>query len=109
MKFITTEADIKNYALECAKSIVIRTYDNGNSKDTRRKTTKKEAEILYSLISGALISVKFHSGSNDEKGHKQTLQHAADTAEFISHGLIPDANGYDSVYTPIKSFIWYEE
>ncbi len=108
MKFITTETEIKDYATECAKSIVIRTYENGNSKDTRRKTTKKELEIFYSLIFGALISVMFHSGNNDERGHKQTVQMAADTAEFISHGLLPSVNGYDSVYLPIKSFVWTE-
>lgn len=108
MKFIITEADIKEYATECSKTIVIRTYSNGSSKDTRRKTTKKEAEILYSLISGALLSIRFHDGSNDARGHKQTVQTAADTAEFISHGLLPSANGYDSVYLPIKSFVWTE-
>ncbi len=108
MKFITTENNIKDYAMECAKTIVIRTYENGSSKDTRRKTTGKEEKILSNIIAGALYTVLFYSGSNDERVHKQTLQHAADTAEFISHGLLPSANGYDSVYLPIKSFVWTE-
>ncbi len=108
MKFIATEKDIVLYAIKCAKTIVVRTYENGSSKDTRRKTTGGEEEILSNLIAGALYTVLHYSGNNDERGHKQTIQMAADTAEFISHGLLPSANGYDSVYLPIKSFVWTE-
>ncbi len=110
MKFITTEKDIVLYAIKCSKTIVIRTEDeNGNSNDTQRKTTGREEEILSNLIAGALYTVLHYSGNNDARGHKQTVQIAADTAEFISHGLLPSANGYDSVYLPIKSFVWNEE
>lgn len=73
MKFITTEKDIVLYAIKCAETIVIRTYEDGSSIDTRRQTTQKESEILANLIAGALYTVLYHSGNNNLEEHRQTI------------------------------------
>ncbi len=109
MKFLDTEDDIKGYAEKISESIVIRTYDNGNSKDTRRPATPEESRTIAGIVSGALLSVKWGSAERDVKQHEKALQQAADTAEFIAHSFLPDANSYDTVYRPIKEFSWQEE
>lgn len=96
---IYTEAEAKEYAETAAKTITIRTYDNGSSIDTVRETTKKEKEILTNIIYGALCTIRWH------KLDKNGVQVAKDTAEFIGDLMIPNMNGYDSVYNKIGKFV----
>ena len=86
-----TEQELREYARENAKTIIIRSYVEGSSRDTERRSTKKERLIIESIIFGALVAIR-------NGAEKQT---AKDTAEFISHGLLPDVNGYDTIYNRI--------
>ena len=90
------EQELKEYAVEQSRTIVIRTYNGGNSSDVKRVTTEKERDIILSVIFGALLAIR----NNCEE------QCAADTAEFIGKLLLPGMNGYDTVYCRIKEFPW---
>ena len=58
MKNITGQ-ELKAFANEKAKTIVIRTYDkDGNSNDERRATTEPERKIIYTIIYGALLAIR---------------------------------------------------
>lgn len=98
-KKIYTEQEAKEYAESASNTITIRTYDNGSSDVTTRKSTKKEKEILTNIIFGALLAIKNHNLGGI------AVQSAKDTAEFTADLMIPHINGYLSVYNKIGDFI----
>ncbi len=123
MKITNTEKDIEKYAESVSQTVTIRTYyrrgyngehipdeNGGNSEDTTRASTPEEAKIIAGIIAGALESIKWHSGSCRTAGDfTQVIQHAADTAEFITLNLLPSVNTFDSIYRHIKAYKWIEE
>lgn len=98
-KKIYTEQEAKEYAESVSDTLTIRTYDNGSSNDTTRKSTKKEKEILTNIIFGALLAIKNHHLGGI------AVQAAKDTAEFTVDLMIPNINGYLSVYNKIGDFV----
>ena len=94
-----TEQEAKEYAQEESKTIVIRTYDNGNSNDERRKTSKPERKIIESIIYGGLLAIR--EGQKTEK----EIQAIVDSCEFIAKIQLPEMNGYDTIYIPMKEYI----
>ena len=88
-----TEPELRRYASENAKTLVIRTYEDGDSKDTRRKSTKKEQGIIAAIIFGGLLGLRMN-GSD----HHSILA----TCEFIAMTQCPQMNTYDTIYQPIK-------
>lgn len=104
---------------EISKTIVIRDYVRGNSRDIRRKTTKIEKNIIYNIAIAALDSINFIASG--EKSMYDTKTHAIlNTAEFMFMRFIEDvlpinseahANSYDSIYNPIAKVVreWEEE
>lgn len=100
---ITTD-ELKDYAAESARSIVIRHIVNGNSDDCRRDTTPEEAKTIERIIYGALLNIR--SGRD--------IQATASAAEFIGMQFLPGAGGaydephtntYDTIYLPIKKWV----
>ena len=95
-----TEQELREYAEKQAETIVIRTYDEGNSNDVRRASTEAEKRILSSIIYGGLLAIR--SGA-DEKS-------VADACEYIGNiqmrnvVTVGEMNGYDSIYRPIRDF-----
>lgn len=87
------EAQLKEIARDIAGSIVIRDYVNGNSRDTRRETTDKEKEIIRNIAYGAMLAYGWVGGN---------IQSILDTAEFTLRQFLPNANGYDSIYIPLR-------
>lgn len=87
---------IKEYA-ECeASSITIRSYMNGNSRDTTRNSTEEEKQVLKAIIAGALSAIR----SGKDK------QIAMDVAEHIGLYFFKETregrcNTYDSIYQKI--------
>lgn len=93
---VKTEAELKEIAEAMSETIMIRTYENGNSNDTRRKTTKPEKAIIYKIAYGALLA----------------LNHGiVDSAEYTIDLFIPECNGYDTIYIPLKKALasWTKE
>jgi len=94
-----TEKMAKDYAKAMAKTVVIRSYEDGNSKDTRRKATRAEASLVERAIAAALIAIR--SGS-DESSAKATAEH------FVLYGGgEAHINTYDSVFIPIDKLMQY--
>lgn len=89
-----TEKELQIYADDKAKTIVIRSYENGNSKDERRSTTEPERKIISDIIFGGLLAIK--SGAD--------IQSVKDACEYIGKLQIPEMNGYDTIYIPIGDF-----
>jgi hypothetical protein len=88
------ERVLKEFAEQQAETIVIRNYENGNSKDERRKATKHERETIKTIIYGGLLAIK----SNGD------IQSVTDTCEYIAKLQLPEMNGYDTIYIPIKEW-----
>ena len=84
---------IKEYADCESATITIRTYKDGNSKDTTRSSTPEEKKIIQGILTGALNAIE--AGKD-----KQTVM---DTAEYIGLNLLLEANTYDSIYNKIRS------
>jgi hypothetical protein len=89
-----TEKELKAYASTYAETIVIRTYENGNSKDERRATTEEEKKIIESIIYGSLLSIN----------RGLDARSIIDAAEFIGDLQIPGMNGYDTIYIPLCNY-----
>lgn len=89
---IFTGQEAKEYADSVSNTLVTRTYEE-------RKATKKEKEIISNIIYGALLAIKWHNFD------KNAVQIAKDTAEFTVDTMIPNINGYKSVYLKIDNFV----
>lgn len=100
-----TEAELREVAEAISEEIVIRTIENGNSRDTRRKATVKEKAIIYR---GALLALNH---GEDSRSSRLAEQKIIDTAEFTIDLFIPDCNGYDTMYIPLKKAVanWTKE
>lgn len=101
-----SETELYEYARECSKEIVIRSYEpNGSSRDERREATKVESEVIFNIIYGALLGVRSQNSTNDGLKIPYSNRHAAiDSAEFIAHRFIPEMNTYDTIFRPVDSF-----
>ena len=88
------EAQLKEIARDIAGSIVIRDYVNGSSRDTRREATDPEKEIIRNIAYGAMLAYGY-------RGHD--LEGIIDMAEFTVRLFIPDCNGYDTIYIPLRN------
>lgn len=87
------EVQLKEIARDIAGSIVIRDYVNGNSRDTRRETTKEEKTIIKNIAFGAMLAYGWVG---------KDIQSILDTAEFTLMQFLPKANGYDTIYIPLS-------
>lgn len=110
MRAYRSEVLLREIAKKVSEEIVIRTYDERGSHDTRRPSTKPEREIIYGVIVGALYNLNFnrYAISGDSTAQEQVV---CDTAEFIAGRFLPEANCYDTIYLPLKKIIkdWEEE
>lgn len=89
------EQQLKEAARDIAGSIVIRQYDErGNSSDIRRATTEIESEIIRKIAYGAMLAYRWRG---------RDIQSILDTAEFTLDLFLPEANGYDTIYTPLRN------
>lgn len=100
------ESELKEIAQNIASTIMIRTYENGNSKDTRRKPTKAESDKIYKVAFGALLGLNW--GEN-VRSSKLAAQSIIDTAEFMIGQFLPNCNGYDTIYIPLQNVIKHWE
>jgi hypothetical protein len=88
------EEDLKHIADSISKLITIRSYEDGNSRDDTRETTRFERDIIWKIAYAALISYGYRSdGSVDS---------ILDMAEFTLMRFLPEANTYDTIYIPLK-------
>lgn len=94
-----TELEAKDYAQEQSGTIVIRSYDEGCSSDERRKASKPERKIIESIIYGGLLAIREGSKTDNE------IQAIIDSCEFIAKVQLPEMNGYDTIYNPMKDYV----
>lgn len=98
MKEHKTEIELKEIATKISETITIRAYKNGNSEDKQRKSTAKEKDIIFKIAYGALLSLNWHLESNSS----ETTSAIINTAEFTVNLFLPDCNGYDTIYCPLR-------
>ena len=105
---VKTEAELKEIAEAMSETIMIRTYENGNSNDTRRKTTKPEKAIIYKIAYGALLALNH---GEEVRSSRMAEQSIVDSAEYTIDLFIPECNGYDTIYIPLKKALasWKKE
>ena len=90
----------KNYdelASEIADTITIRTYENGCSHDTLRKSTPYEKEIIAKILVAMFLSYGYRD--------KGSIDSICDMGEFTMHRFLPEANTYDTLYIPFMKAI----
>ena len=91
---MVSEQELKAYAEKKAESIMIRSYNEHGSRDERRKTTKTEKRIISAVILGGLLAIR-------DGADRQSVQ---DACEYIGKLQIPEMNGYDTIYNPIRDY-----
>ena len=102
MRHFVSEQILKEWARNASQSIVVRTYENGNSRDTRRKPTAHEEEIIFKTIYGALLGLNWGETNRSSGIAEQAI---LDTAEYTLDLFIPQANGYDTIYNPLRKIL----
>lgn len=102
MKNYKTEEQLKKQAAAISETITIRTCKNGNSEDTKRITTAEEKKIIFEIAYGALLGFN----CNDKNRNSDDIAQAIiDTAEYMVDIFLPDCNGYDTIYCPLKKVV----
>lgn len=96
-----SEAEMREQADALAQTMVVREYDDGSSKDTRRETTQEEQAALSDIFYSAMMTLDWHAKDLT----RESIQAIKDMAEFNCHLAIPYANGYDTVYNPLGKYI----
>lgn len=96
------ESELKQIAESISDTIMIRAYENGNSIDTRHKTTALEKEIIYKIAYGALLALNY---GTDVRASRLAEQSIINAAEFQIGLFLPDCNGYDTIYIPLKKAV----
>ncbi len=99
MRIVKTESELKRIAEKISETIMIRSYENGNSRDDRRETTTPEKQIIFRIAYGALLGLNYGDATRSDKGREQAI---LDTVEFVLTQFIREANGYDTIYWPLK-------
>ena len=95
-----SEAELKAFATDNSKTIVIREYDQGNSNDVEREALANEEAIIYKILYGALLGINY--GSRHDANAQQAI---IDSAEYTAGLFLPTANNYDTIYNRLKSFM----
>lgn len=93
---------LRKMAAEIAENITIRTHEDGNSKDTRRKATKAENDILYKIALSALLGL---SHGEEARQSKEAEDAIINSAEYACILFLPNANSYDTIYTPLRKTV----
>ena len=93
------EKILKAQAEQYAAEIVIREYINGNSRDTRRLSTPEEKQIIFNVLYGALLGMNW---GDEIRGSAQATDAIINAAEFTICRFLPNCNGYDTVYIPLR-------
>ena len=115
MRKYKSESELKEIAALHSQNIAVRTYENGCSKDSWKKATKKQREILYGLIYGALLGLNWGDKCRSTKEMEQAI---IDATEFQAMILLrpymkdgEEAQCYDCVYTPLQKIVraWEQE
>ena len=97
-----TEMQLKEMATVIAETITIRTYKNGNSEDTKRLSNPQEKEIILNIAYGALLGMNCNEKNRTSDEIAQAI---IDTAEYTVNRFLPDCNGYDTIYCPLKKAV----
>lgn len=103
-----TEQHLKEAASEMAMYITIRTYVNGSSCDTRRKSTPSERKTLSGVLNGALFALNWSRPSNPDQDFWQQdgiINGAEDIARQLLDTDTKEVNCYDSVYCQLRLFV----
>lgn len=89
---------LKELALRISEKITIRTYVRGSSNDETRQSTVTEKEIIFKIAYGALLTLNTTDNNHAE-------QKIIDCAEYTVNQFLPDCNGYDTIYCPLKKVL----
>lgn len=96
------EAVLKSMARARANEITIRATDT--SRHSTREATPAESTVIYNIIYSALLTINYSCREQDRDGEHRR-QTTLNSAEFTVDVFLPECNGYDTVYNPLREII----
>lgn len=85
-----------------AEKITERFYENGSSRDVTRDATPEERQTIRKIALSALETINSITGEPHRKNMEQAV---IDMAEYTIDSFLPNVNGYDTIYIPLKMFL----
>lgn len=90
-----SDDELRMFAKGIARSITVR-WNSGNMS---RETTEPERKIIECAVFGALESARMKCE------HPEMINSILFTAECILDGLIPECNGYETIFMDLNSLL----
>lgn len=100
------EIELLEIAMELASAPLTLITNDG---EVKRKPTKKQKELIYKIVYGALLGLNWGESTRTSRTSEQAI---LDTAEFTYNVMMESTfkngetvNGYLSLYSPLKKVL----
>lgn len=110
------ESELKEAAENMARSITIRSTENGCSRDVTRKSTRQERARLTCVLYAALLALNESEAARSDTEIERSILSTAEYMLLVMDGAIcpvpetridPEAhiNTYDTAFIPLMNYI----
>ena len=100
-KFAKSDAELRAIAVHMGETIVLRSDNVESNADIRRVATAQQERAIYIIAYSALLAISAGI-AYDDSGRNQGI---LDTAEYAINQLLPECNGYETIYKPLSKVI----
>lgn len=105
MRIYLPETTLRLIADAIASTVVIRTYVNGSSQDTKHTPTEKQRQAVKTAAYAGLLGLNWGESNRSDKGREDAILNTVEFMLMVSDTGSAEINGYDTIYNPLKAAV----